>query len=63
MTDRLHSQTIKIKTAWGSLFFHIDTDRPCVVKGFAIATPQCIENTAIGGFVEQLKYEDESVAA
>lgn len=63
MTTRLHSNTVKVRTDWGSVFVQIDTDRPCAVRGFAIATPQKLENTAIGGFVEQLKYEDESVAA
>lgn len=58
---RLHSNTIKIPTKHGAVFVHVDTDRPCLIRGVSIATPQKLENTAIGGFIEQLKYEDEVV--
>jgi hypothetical protein len=62
MTNRLHANIIKVRTDWGSVFVQIDTDRACTVEGFAVATPQKLENTAIGGFLDQLKYEAEGAA-
>jgi hypothetical protein len=57
--SRKHSGTIKFKTTFGSMFLHVETDIPCRVLGFAVATPQTLENSTLGKFIEQLKYDED----
>ena len=56
---RLHSTTLKIKTTFGSIFVHVETDRPCEVTGLSVATPPKLENTALHSFIEQLEFKGE----
>ncbi len=55
---RAHSNTVKVKTTFGSIFFHVETDRPCNVVGLSVATPQKLENTALYQFIGQLEYRE-----
>jgi len=56
---RIPSNTIKIPTTFGPVYVHIDTDRPCHVVGWSVATPQKLEKTALYTFIEQLVYDPD----
>ncbi len=57
--NRQFTNTVKLETEYGTLFFHVETDRPCKVMGISLALPQKLEKTKLYKFIKQLVWEGQ----